>query len=450
MKGEGEEKGDGGFESQSNNDSKHVETGKEGHAQETNVEEETMADIKALDSIQKSLEKLDITSAAQPESDPSKESFEPNKGKEDNKSTQALGCKFTWSNGRDAKNLIEQSKELSILHHEVSSHTKQMRTLENKLKDADKWPSTPENIAERKHLLTSYDELLRQNESLVPSTALAGGRAAAVSRRRSLLTVAQVPLQAPSRHSLIGSAFDRTTTTQPKVRSFTASQPHRFGRHSLTVSPGHRTTLPLRLLAKAVKVTVVANFSWLFIRISTSSCISWICALPMADDSGTAASNGSLNSKEVEKPPIEPLRLPTVEEIRGQDIWNNCAMRSVVSGVMGGGLGIFMGLFLGALDNPLMQEEMTGRQQLIYQAKQMGRRSWSSAKAFAVMGFIFSAAECVVEKARAKHDTTNTVVAGCVTGGAISAKGGPKAACAGCAGFAAFSVVIEKFLERHE
>ncbi|KAG5081154.1 hypothetical protein JHK86_005219 [Glycine max] len=63
-----------------------------------------------------------------------------------------------------------------------------------------------------------------------------------------------------------------------------------------------------------------------------------------------------------------------------------------------GGLGIFMGLFLGALDKPLMQEEMTGRQQLIYQAKQMGRRRWSSAKAFAVMGCIFSAAESVVEK----------------------------------------------------
>jgi len=28
--------------------------------------------------------------------------------------------------------------------------------------------------------------------------------------------------------------------------------------------------------------------------------------------------------------------------------------------------------------------------------------------------------------------------------------GGPQAACMGCAGFAAFSVVIEKFLERHQ
>nr|GMD14072.1 mitochondrial import inner membrane translocase subunit TIM22-4-like [Ipomoea batatas]GMD15759.1 mitochondrial import inner membrane translocase subunit TIM22-4-like [Ipomoea batatas] len=144
----------------------------------------------------------------------------------------------------------------------------------------------------------------------------------------------------------------------------------------------------------------------------------------------------SSSSQEADKPPIEPIRLPTVEEIRGQDIWNNCAVRSVSSGVMG------------ALDNPIMQDEMTARQQIVFQAKQMGRRSWSSCKTFAVMGFIFSAAECVIEKARAKHDTTNTAVAGCVTGGTLSARGGPKAACAGCAGFAAFSVVIEKFLER--
>eukprot|EP01018_Ginkgo_biloba_P000019 Gb_07983 [translate_table: standard] len=166
-----------------------------------------------------------------------------------------------------------------------------------------------------------------------------------------------------------------------------------------------------------------------------------------------ASESESTSAPSNEKPPpkqIEPVKLPTFEEIRGQDIWNNCAVRSVVSGVLGGGLGILMGLFLGALDNPLMTEQMTAKQQFIYTAKQMGSRSFSSAKAFAVMGLIFSGAECVVEKARAKHDTTNTMVAGCVTGGAISARGGPKAACVGCAGFATFSVLIEKFLDRHD
>ncbi|KAK4743686.1 hypothetical protein SAY87_009998 [Trapa incisa] len=142
----------------------------------------------------------------------------------------------------------------------------------------------------------------------------------------------------------------------------------------------------------------------------------------MATASSTESGGNNSDSGADEKPQIQPLRLPTAEEIRGQDIWNNCAVRSFVSGVMGGGLGLATGLFLGALDNPIMQEEMTGKQQFIYTAKQMGRRSWGSAKAFAVMGFIFSAAECVIEKARAKFDTANTVFAGCVTGGAILAK----------------------------
>ncbi|XP_057853588.2 mitochondrial import inner membrane translocase subunit TIM22-4 isoform X1 [Cryptomeria japonica] len=162
---------------------------------------------------------------------------------------------------------------------------------------------------------------------------------------------------------------------------------------------------------------------------------------------GDPTNSASSNERPLEKK-IDPVTLPTFEEIRGQDIWNNCAVRSVVSGILGGGLGVFMGLFLGALDNPLMQEQMTARQQFVYTAKQMGGRSLSSAKAFAIMGVIFSGVECVVEKARAKHDTTNTMVAGCVTGGALSAKGGPQAACLGCAGFAAFSVLIEKFLDR--
>lgn len=75
-------------------------------------------------------------------------------------------------------------------------------------------------------------------------------------------------------------------------------------------------------------------------------------------------------------------------------------LSGILDGVnfVGGGIGLFMGLFLGSFDSPIMQDEMTGRQQFIYTAKQMGRRSWSSAKAFAVMGFIFSAAECAIEK----------------------------------------------------
>ncbi|KAL8193833.1 hypothetical protein R6Q57_026075 [Mikania cordata] len=145
----------------------------------------------------------------------------------------------------------------------------------------------------------------------------------------------------------------------------------------------------------------------------------------MTEDSANTSVAAPANTNETEKTTIEPIRLPTIEEVRGQDIWNNCAVRSVASGVMGGGLGLAMGLFLGALENPIHQDTMTGRQLFVYTAKTMGGKSWASCKAFAVMGLVFSAAECVVEKARAKHDITNTAIAGCVTGGAISAKSMP-------------------------
>lgn len=54
-----------------------------------------------------------------------------------------------------------------------------------------------------------------------------------------------------------------------------------------------------------------------------------------SSDSGAEVQNGSINEMEKKENVVEPLRLPTAEEIRGQDIWNNCVTRSVVSGVMG-------------------------------------------------------------------------------------------------------------------
>lgn len=59
---------------------------------------------------------------------------------------------------------------------------------------------------------------------------------------------------------------------------------------------------------------------------------------------------------------------------------------------------MMMGFFFAALENPIMQDTMTTRQQLAYTAKQMGHRSWSNCKTFALMGLVFSAAECVIEK----------------------------------------------------
>lgn len=79
--------------------------------------------------------------------------------------------------------------------------------------------------------------------------------------------------------------------------------------------------------------------------------------------------------------------------------------------------------------------------------KEMGSRTWSSAKSFAGIAALFTGYECAVESYRAKHDLTNTIIAGCLTGGTLAAKSGPKSALFGCAGFAAFSAAVEHFLQ---
>jgi hypothetical protein len=70
----------------------------------------------------------------------------------------------------------------------------------------------------------------------------------------------------------------------------------------------------------------------------------------------------------------------------------------------------------------------------------------SYAKGFGAMGALFAGSECVVEKFRAKHDVYNSVYAGCSTGAILAYSAGPKAMCIGCASFAAFSALIDRFI----
>ena len=73
-------------------------------------------------------------------------------------------------------------------------------------------------------------------------------------------------------------------------------------------------------------------------------------------------------------------------------------------------------------------------------------RSITYSKGFALMGALFAGSECVIEKARARHDAWNAVYAGCAAGGALAAPAGPRAACVGCASFAAFSAFIDRIM----
>jgi import inner membrane translocase subunit TIM22 len=86
------------------------------------------------------------------------------------------------------------------------------------------------------------------------------------------------------------------------------------------------------------------------------------------------------------------------------------------------------------------------RRQLASGFRDMGTRSWSTAKGFGTVGALFSGIECGIEGYRAKNDMVNGVAAGCLTGGLLARNGGPQAVAIGCAGFAAFSAAIDTWL----
>lgn len=157
---------------------------------------------------------------------------------------------------------------------------------------------------------------------------------------------------------------------------------------------------------------------------------------------------------------IDPEQLQVLQMTKMMErAMESCPVRTVLAGGAGFALGGVFGLFMASMsyDTPLSGPGSTAalsslplRQQLKIGFKDMGSRSYSSAKNFAIVGTIFAGTECCIESLRAKHDIYNGISSGCITGGILAASAGPKAAAMGCAGFAAFSAAIDYYMNRME
>ena len=128
----------------------------------------------------------------------------------------------------------------------------------------------------------------------------------------------------------------------------------------------------------------------------------------------------------------------------------SCAFKTVLSGGAGFGLGALFGLFMSSMqientDNAIYDKPF--REQMRLGFKDMGKKSYASAKNFAVVGAIFAGSECCIEGFRAKNDLWNSASAGCFTGAVLARNAGPQAMALGCGGFAAFSVAIDAYMK---
>jgi import inner membrane translocase subunit TIM22 len=134
-----------------------------------------------------------------------------------------------------------------------------------------------------------------------------------------------------------------------------------------------------------------------------------------------------------------------------------CGSKIIIGAVMGSVLGVGLGVFMGAMGDVSPIQVLQGREvpqaplreQLRSAFKSTGLKSAGWARNFGVLSALFGGIECLIEKYRAKHDVWNPVLSGCAVGATLSAKGGPAAACLGCAGFAGFSLVVDKIMGTH-
>lgn len=136
------------------------------------------------------------------------------------------------------------------------------------------------------------------------------------------------------------------------------------------------------------------------------------------------------------------------------EFMQSCPGKTVMSGVSGFLLGGFFGLFMASMaydvpvgtNNVAHISDLPLKQQMKLQFSDMGRRSWSSAKNFGFIGAVFAGVECCIETLRAKNDLYNGLLAGCITGGGLALSSGPQLLLVGCAGFAAFSTLIDLYM----
>jgi hypothetical protein len=89
----------------------------------------------------------------------------------------------------------------------------------------------------------------------------------------------------------------------------------------------------------------------------------------------------------------------TPEQYAFQEMMQSCPAKTVLSTGAGFAIGGVLGMFMSSVDWQSTSEEfqkLSTREQLKLTAKDMGARTWSSAKNFALVAAIFSSSEVIM------------------------------------------------------
>ena len=97
---------------------------------------------------------------------------------------------------------------------------------------------------------------------------------------------------------------------------------------------------------------------------------------PSAASASSGDQQGPKVPKRKEYARIEP---PSPEQLVQEDMINNCAVKTVISGIMGSALGICFGVFMGAMDSAVRLSCHVVKKKLSLR-NSAGRRGWAMAR----------------------------------------------------------------------
>ncbi|CAE8625680.1 unnamed protein product, partial [Polarella glacialis] len=145
-----------------------------------------------------------------------------------------------------------------------------------------------------------------------------------------------------------------------------------------------------------------------------------------------------------QRPTAEDLEMMRQMSLEPQRIVDGCTGRAMLGGVGGAVMGLLMGGFFHTMQPMNHIDTSLGTWEQIKQSyKGFGQACSRMSRNFAKVGVVYAGVECFLERERASKDIQNAMYAGCVTGGILGFQAGPSGMAFGCAGFAAFSGVIE-------
>lgn len=112
-------------------------------------------------------------------------------------------------------------------------------------------------------------------------------------------------------------------------------------------------------------------------------------------------------------------------------------------------MGLLMGGFFHAMQPINVDTSLGTWDQIRMSYKGFGQSCIRMSRNFGKVGFVYAGIECFMERERGIKDVPNAMYAGCAAGGVLAFQAGPQSMAFGCAGFAAFSAVIECFMVGH-